>query len=79
MTEHERARAWMDSRKISADRLAELAGYGRRSVYWMLRGQSPPNATRSKPVPVADWVWQRFKMACAGVEAQLKSKKEFDW
>ena len=79
MTEHERARAWMDSRKISVDQLAEMTGYGKRSIYWMLRGQSPPNATRAKPAPVADWVWQRFEMACAGADAQLKTGRLFKW
>jgi len=79
MTEYERARAWMNKRNLSADQLAELTGYGRRSVYWMLLGQSPPNATRRKPAKVAPWVFQRFRMACAGVEAQLNSGKNFDW
>ena len=69
----------MKKRDLSADQLAELTGYGRRSVYWMMIGQSPPNATRKKPAPVAEWVFQRFRMACAGVEAQLNSGKEFDW
>lgn len=79
MTEHERAKAWREKRGLSVDQLADLTGYGRRSVYWMERGESPPNGTRSKPAPVASWVWQRFKMICAGVEAQLKTGKTFDW
>ena len=79
MTEYERARAWMNKRGLTADQLAELTGYGRRSLYWMERGQSPPNATRAKPVKVASWIWHRYRMICAGVEAQLASGKKFDW
>ena len=79
MTEYERARAWMNKRGLTADQLAELTGYGRRSLYWMERGQSPPNATRAKPVKVASWIWHRYRMICAGVEAQLKTGKKFEW
>ena len=42
-----------ETRNLTADQLAEMTGYGRRSVYWMLLGQSPPNATRTKPAKVA--------------------------
>ena len=79
MTEHDKAKAWMARNNISVDQLAAMTGYGKRSVYWMLRGQSPPNATRAKPALIADWVWQRFEMACAGVDAQLKTGRTFKW
>ena len=77
--EHEKAKAWREKHGLSIDQLAELTGYGRRSLYWMERGQSPPNATRAKPAKVASWIWHRYRMICAGVEAQLASGKKFDW
>lgn len=79
MHEYQRAKIWREKRKLSVDRLAELTGYGSRAIYWLERGESPPNASRSKPGQVAPWIWQRYKMMCAGVEAQLHSGKEFDW
>ena len=79
MTEHEKAKRWLEKVGLTVDDLADMTGYGRRSVYWMLRGESPPNGTRSKPAKVAPWVWQRFKMACAGAQAQIQSSEEFDW
>jgi len=78
-TEHERAKAWREKHGLSVDQLAELTGYGRRAIYWFEHGQSPPNGTRAKPAKVAAWVWHRYKMICAGVDAQLQSGKEFDW
>lgn len=77
--EHEKVKAWMDRRNLSADDVAEKTGYARRTVYWMLRGQSAPNGYHKKPGNISDWVWQRFKLACAGVEAQIKSGRKFDW
>lgn len=79
MTEHDKAKAWREKRGLTVDRLAELTGYRPRMIYWMERGQSPPNAYRKKPAKVAEWVWQRYKTMCAGVEAQLASGKIFDW
>ena len=78
MTEHAKAKAWREKRGLTVDRLAELTGYGVRSVYWFELGLSPPipphRAAKVKP-----WLWQRYKNICAGVEAQLKSGREFDW
>jgi transcriptional regulator with XRE-family HTH domain len=79
MTEYERAKAWREKRKLTVDHLANLTGYGRRIIYWYELGQSPPNGTRAKAAPVAEWVFQRYRMACGGVEAELKSGKTFDW
>ena len=79
MTEHERAKAWREKRGLSIAQLESLTGYGRRAIYWFERGESPPNGTRENAAPVAAWVWHRYRMICAGVDAQLKSGKEFDW
>ena len=78
MTEHEQAKAWMEKRELSVERLSKLTGYGHRSIYWMLRGMAPPNAVRPAR-PISEAVWQRFKIACAGVDAQIRAKNRFDW
>lgn len=78
MIEHDKAKAWREKRELSVARLAELTGYTVRSIYWLELGLSPPNASRAKPAKVAPWIWQRYKMMCAGVDAQLNGT-EFDW
>lgn len=79
MTEPQKAKAWREKRDLSIDQLAKLTGYGTRALYWMERGQAPPNATRSKPAKISEAVWQRYRMVCAGVEAQLHSRRTFKW
>ena len=79
MTEYEKAKAWREKRGLNIKQLAHLTGYGERALYWLERGQSPPNALRDKPAKVAPWIWQRFRMMCAGVEAQLATGKKFEW
>ncbi len=89
MTEHEQARLWRESHGLSRDSLAELTGYSQLSIYWFERGCTPPRAVersgRGKPVqikpahkPIPDWVWQRYKRACEGVQRQLEGRK-FKW
>ena len=78
MKEHEKAKAWRTRRKLTIPQLAELTGYGPRSIMWFEQGLSPPNG-QSRAKPVAPWVWQRWRMMCAGAEAQLRSGKTFDW
>lgn len=79
MTEYEKAKAWRENRGLSVDHLAELTGYGRRSIYWLERGESPPNALRAKPAKVQPWIWQRYKRICEGVESELATGKKFNW
>lgn len=79
MTEYERAKRWRVKREMSVRELAERTGYGDRSIWWFERGQTPPSGTTKKPKPVAEWVFQRYKMACAGVEAELQTGKKFNW
>ena len=78
MKEYEKAKAWRRKRKLTIDQLAQLTGYGPRSIIWFEQGLSPPNA-QSNARPVADWVWHRYRMMCAGVEAQIRSGRQFDW
>lgn len=79
MTEFERAKQWREKRGLSVKQLAEATGYGPRTIYWLELGQSPPNGKRKKATKVAPWIWQRYKMMCAGVEAELESGEKFDW
>jgi transcriptional regulator with XRE-family HTH domain len=77
MTEHEKARAWREARGLSLAQLAELTGYSPITLRWFEKGLRPPNRGRDRTL--APWVWQRYRMACAGVEKQLRSGKEFQW
>ena len=73
MKEPAQAKQWRESRNLSVAQLAELSGYAPETLYLFERGQTP------KGKPVAPWVWQRYKMVCAGIDAQLGSGKNFDW
>ena len=75
--EAERAKRWREARGLSLDQLADLTGYAPLTIRWMEKGLRPPN--RGKDQEIREWVWQRFKMACAGADKQLRSGKEFQW
>ena len=79
MTRFEKARAWRKRHDLTIARLAELTGYGPRAIMWMEKGQSPPSPGRKKPGQVPEWVWQRYRMMCSGVERQLETGERFDW
>jgi transcriptional regulator with XRE-family HTH domain len=81
--EHEKARAWRESRGLTTKRLAELSGYSECAIFWFEKGETPPmrNAKgghakdrRHKP-----WVWARYKAACSGVDRLLRTGKAFEW
>lgn len=72
LTESERAQAWRLRRNLTQQQLADLTGWTKLSIYILERGIN----TDGKPT--TPWVWQRYKMACAGVEAKLRGQ-EFDW
>ncbi len=79
MTRFEKARAWRKRHKLTIAQLADLTGYGPRSIMWLEKGLSPPGAGRRKPSPVPDWIWQRFRMMCGGVDHQLRTGRKFEW
>ncbi|MDE2100308.1 MAG: helix-turn-helix transcriptional regulator [Patescibacteria group bacterium] len=79
MTEFEKAKAWRKKRGLSVNKLAELTGYGPRAVYWLELGLSAPNSTHRTPASVKPWIWKRYRMMCAGVEAQFNTGRVFDW
>ncbi len=73
--EYHKARDWRLARGLTVQRLAELTGYSIESIYAMERGKSTTPAGGR----VKEWVWQRYKCACAGIEAQIRSGLNFDW
>jgi len=82
MNEYERAAAWRASHGLSRQALAEAIGYSSIAIYWFERGETPPSRNMksgSESREIKSWVWRRYKMACAGLTAELKRKKEFDW
>lgn len=70
-TEFEKAKAWRLAHEWSLDDLSQKTGYSRESIYWFERGQTPTGQAH------AAWVWQRYRMTCAGVQAEMNGK--FDW
>lgn len=77
MTEHEKAKRWRERHGLSLAQLADLTGYSELSIRWFEKGLRPPN--RGKDRTIDAYVWQRYKTACAGVTAQIHSKRKFDW
>lgn len=79
-----KASDWRKARGLSLDQLAVLTGYSKVTLYWYFRGVTPPRSAahiagkqKSKPIGAAEW--QRFKNMCAGIDAQLRAGKQFDW
>ena len=79
MTEFTAAADWRIRRGLTQGKLAERIGYARETIYWMERGQTPQGRTGPKPGRIKPRVWLRYKMACAGLEAQLKGNRRFEW
>ena len=73
MTEFQQAKAWRQARGLAVAELAELTGYSIETIYVFERGRQPGGAK------IKEWAWQRFKQACAGVDWQLRTGKEFGW
>jgi len=84
MKPHEQARAWRKSLHLSVAKLAELSGYSAISIYCMEWGRTPERTARhiagkQKAGKIKPAVWQRYRNTCAGVEAQLRNGKQFNW
>lgn len=78
MTEHQQAAAWRQSLGLSQEKLGELIGYAKATVYWMERGRTAPTGlVESGPIP--DNVWKRYKRACAGLDAEVRAQQVFAW
>jgi predicted transcriptional regulator len=68
-----RAKAWRERVKMSPQDLADATGYSLEAVYQYERG------TRADGTKLSDWAWQRYQMACAAVDHQKRSGREFAW
>jgi DNA-binding XRE family transcriptional regulator len=80
--EHQKLKAWREKLGLDHEELGQLIGYSRETVYWMERGETPPRRYKGAPKHdrvIDPWVWQRFKMACAGLAAQYRSGRKFNW
>lgn len=73
MKPHESAKTWRLRRKLTLAQLSDLTGYSVPAIYAFERGGRNAGEAHS------DWTWQRYKMACSGVERQLKSGRAFEW
>jgi len=84
MTASDKARQWRESLNLSIAELARLSGYSQVSLYWLERGLTPPRtaahiAGKQKSKKIPDQVWQRYKNVCAGVDAQIKAGRSFNF
>lgn len=82
MTEFEKATRWREELNLSPVELAKALGYSPSAIYWFERGETPPNRNSksgSKSRDIKPWVWLRYKRACAGLDAEIKSRKKFGW
>lgn len=76
MKSNERAKAWRLARGLSHDDLAQLTGYSKIAIYKFEQGYRQDGKEHWQH---SEWVWQRYRMACAGAEAQLRTGKVFEW
>jgi transcriptional regulator with XRE-family HTH domain len=84
MTAHDKARQWRESLNLSVAKLAELTGYSTVSIWWFEQGLTPSRtakhiAGKAKSGKIKATVWQRYRNTCAGVEAQLRAGRQFNW
>jgi hypothetical protein len=75
MKPHERAKAWRQRSNLTMDQLSEMSGYSVPAIYKFEAGAR----NRKSGDKHSEWTWQRYQMACAGVERQLRSGKVFEW
>lgn len=59
--------------KLSPDQLSEMTGYSTRAIYGFEYGVNQ----RGKPHPPKAWL--RYRRACAGVDAELRGRRNFTW
>lgn len=74
-----RASWWRINRaKMTVAELSHATGYSQPAIYLLERGLN------SNGSPVSPWTMQRYKMACAGVEAMQEAQRNgttltFNW
>lgn len=75
MKVHEKAKAWRLKRDLSREQLSELTGYSVIAIAKLESGFRNQKAREGH----SEWVLERYRMACAGAEAQLRSGRKFEW
>ena len=75
MKPHERSKAWRERRKLTLEQLSDITGYSVIAIRKLEAGMRNRKAREGH----SEWVLQRYLMACAGAEAQLKSGRKFEW
>ena len=79
MPEHTQAKRWREAHGLSREKLAELTGFSRETIYWYEQGVQPPSKTTGGGNKTPKWIMQRFKLACSGVDQFLRTGEKFDW
>jgi hypothetical protein len=67
------AKEWRLRRKLTAQQLAEMSGYTESMIWKFEAGFQRPGVEHS------EFVWQRYRLICAGIEAQMRSGRTFEW
>lgn len=79
--EHERAKEWRQRHGWTLEDLSKLTGYSSSALLWFERGLSAPNTHRGEATarPTNVFAWQRYRLVCAAVDHQFRTKREFAW
>jgi phage terminase Nu1 subunit (DNA packaging protein) len=75
LPQHEKARAWREKLDLTRDQLSELTGYSVPAIHKFEAG----SRNKQRGDNHSEWAWQRYRMACAGAAAQVKSGRTFEW
>jgi hypothetical protein len=91
VTESERAKRWREKHfGTDIDKLAQLCGFSREAIFLFEKGHAYDPEKKSRPRkgvfpdtkihtrPLNERALRRYRMACAGVEAELNGQK-FRW
>lgn len=75
MKENQKAKEWRVKHNLSLDQLAELTGYSVPAIRKFEQGARNTKIGEKHSV----WTQQRYRMACAGAAAQLRTGRVFEW
>lgn len=73
MKQHVQAKQWRVKAGLSVDQLAEMTGFSAEAIWLFERG------VRQNGHELSAYSWQRYRMACAAAQHQLKTGKVFQW
>lgn len=76
-SELSRAIRWRKALGLSAAQLGAHIGLGRLAIHYYEKGRMPPIS--GKPQVLQAKTWHRYKLLCAGFDAQVRSRKPFNW